>query len=142
MNVDREDLAIKWASGKIEGSSPGLCKAFWIESGGEFDAVAVLSGFTPRNVDLHIAIRPGGLSRNTGIILFNSVFDYVFNTLGAARTTGLIKLSNRPARRFAEHLGFELEGVLRKAFDDDDLCIYGFLQRDYEAHKWFRPNKT
>lgn len=102
----------------------------------------MLSGFTPRNVDLHIAIRPGGLRLGSAIILFNSVFDYVFSTLGAARTTGLIKLTNRPARKFAEHLGFELEGVLREAFEDDDLCVYCFLHRDYEAHKWFRPSKT
>lgn len=140
--MDREDEAIAWASRQIEGSHPGLCKAFWSESSGEFDAVAVLSGFTPRNVDLHIAIRPGGLRLGSAIILFNSVFDYVFSTLGAARTTGLIKLTNRHARKFAEHLGFELEGVLREAFEDDDLCVYGFLHRDYEAHKWFRPSKT
>jgi hypothetical protein len=137
---DREDEAVQWACARAGSGEPGLCRAFWLESGGEFEVVAVISGFTQRNVDLHIAAADGWRADKRAIILFNSVFQYVFNRLGAARTTGLIKLSNRPARNLAEHLGFELEGVLREAFVDDDLCVYGFLRQDYEAHRWFRTN--
>lgn len=141
MTISREDQAIVWAIQRIPGAHPGLCRAFWVETKGEFDAVAVLSGFTHRNVDVSVAIAPTRLTARGVIILFNLVFNYAFGAIGAARTTGLIKLSNAPARAFAERLGFELEGVMREAFDDDDLCVYGFLRRDYEAHRWHRPSR-
>ena len=76
--------------------------------------------------------------------LFESGFYDVDNTFAYAtladvqRVTGLVRAKNLAARRFDEHIGFELEGIMRKAFIDDDLCVYGFLRENFESHKWRR----
>ena len=68
----------------------------------------------------------------------DEVFGFVFDKLHAARVTGLLRGKNRRAKKLNEHFGFKLEGVMRKAFADDDLHIYGFLAEDYHSHVWYR----
>jgi RimJ/RimL family protein N-acetyltransferase len=58
--------------------------------------------------------------------------------LRAARVTALVRGKNEVCKQFIEHLGFKLEGVMRSAFVDDDLHIYGFLAEDYHSHAWCR----
>lgn len=131
--------AVTWCR-KVIGlkGAHGLCRAVSAVDDEGFLAVVVMSNFTRRNVDLHVASRPGKCSvpEAVRIELFQFVFSYVFKQLGAVRTTGLIKAGNKKARRLVERLGFSLEGVMRKALDDDDLCVYGFLNTDYAVHKW------
>jgi hypothetical protein len=98
----------------------------------------VLSNFTARNIDVQIAAVPGAkwASPREFIKMFMAVFDYAFNKLGAARVTGLIRAKNEASRRFSEHVGLKLEGIMRESFDDDDLCVYGFLKKDFKEHRW------
>ena len=91
-----------------------------------------------RNIDLSIVMEKKKVTPRGIIRMFNDVFGYVFNTLQAARVTGLLRGKNEEAKRINEHFGFKLEGVMRKAFDNDDLHIYGFLAEDYRSHAWYR----
>jgi RimJ/RimL family protein N-acetyltransferase len=70
--------------------------------------------------------------------MFNEIFSYAFDTLRAARVTALSRSKNQKANKFIEHIGFKPEGVMRKAFQDDDLNIYGFLAEEYYSHAWYR----
>jgi RimJ/RimL family protein N-acetyltransferase len=98
----------------------------------------VLTNFTPRNIDLSIVIDHRKVTPKGTIEMFNEVFGFVFDKLRAARVTGLLRGKNRRAKKLNEHFGFKLEGVMRKAFADDDLHIYGFLAEDYHSHVWYR----
>lgn len=142
IGFEREQEAITWAKEKLGIEGPtGLCRAMSaVNDAGELVFVVVMSNFVPRNVDMHTAAVPGArwASEYEGIKMFNALFHYAFDFLGAARVTGLVRAKNRRARKFDESLGFKLEGVMRKAFHDDDLCIYGFLKEDFECHKWYR----
>lgn len=70
--------------------------------------------------------------------MFNAVFSFLFDQINVARVTGLLRGKNKLSQRICEHIGFKLEGVMRKSFVDDDLHIYGFLAEDYRAHPWRR----
>lgn len=140
IGFEREDEAIQWAKARIGIDGPvGFCRALSaVDAANDLAFVVVLSNFTPRNIDMHIAAVDGAkwASPKEGLKLFNEVFHYALDKLGAVRVTGLIKSNNELARNFVEHLGFKLEGIMRQAFDDDDLCIYGFLKEDFENHRW------
>lgn len=142
IGFEREVEAVEWAKDvlKIEGVT-GFARALSaVDEAGEFVFVVVLSNFSPLNVDMHTAAIPGSIwaRPREGVKMFNEMFDYVFNVLGVQRVTGLVRAKNAAARRFDEHLGFELEGIMRRAFKDDDLCVYGFLRENFESHAWRR----
>lgn len=141
IGFDREDEAIEWAKERMGLSGPtGFCRAMSaVDSNDEFVLVVVMSNFTARNVDMHQASREGGKGFSPKVIveMFNALFHYVFDQLNVARVTGLVRAKNAVARRFDEHLGFKLEGVMKEAFEDDDLCIYGFLRADFNNHRWY-----
>jgi len=137
----KEDEAVEWAKEHIGvQNAKGFCRAMSvINTSGEFEIVVVMSNFTNRNVDMHIAARNGKmrLSPKEAIRLFNGLFEYVFSH-NVVRVTGLIKSKNAACQRLVTHLGFAFEGCMRKAFADDDLHIYGFLSEDYIKHSWRR----
>ena len=142
IGIQREDEAIEWAKGilGIEGPT-GFCRALSaVDGNGDFVFVVVLSNFTPQNVDMHTAALPGATwaSPKGALQAFNGIFDFAFNYMNVKRVTGLVRRRNRRARIFDEHLGFKLEGVMRQAFHDDDLCIYGFLKDEFTSHQWYR----
>ena len=141
IGFEREDEAIEWAKGRIGIDGPvGFCRALSAtDSAGNFTLVIVMSSFTRRNIDVHVATQPDGkgLVPREGLRMFNEVFDFIFNELKAVRVSGLVKAGNTVSRRFVEHLGFVLEGIMREAFEDDDLCVYGFLKKDFEKHRWY-----
>jgi hypothetical protein len=142
IGFDREKEAVEWAK-KIIGIDgvTGFARAVSaVDDDGNFVFVIVLSNFSALNVDMHTAAIPGAnWARPREILrMFNDLFEFVFDRLKLQRVTGLVRSKNASARRFDEHIGFELEGVMRRAFVDDDLCVYGFLKENFESHKWRR----
>ncbi len=142
IGFDREKEAVEWAK-KIIGIDgvTGFARAVSaVDDAGNFVFVIVLSNFSALNVDMHTAAIPGAnWARPREILrMFNDLFEFVFDRLKLQRVTGLVRSKNASARRFDEHIGFELEGVMRRAFVDDDLCVYGFLKENFESHKWRR----
>jgi len=141
IGFDREDEAIAWAKQRIGIDGPtGFARALSaVDDSGAFVLVVVMSNFSPRNIDTQVAGLDGGTSFSPKAIvkMFNGIFNYIFMELGAVRTTGLIRSKNAASRRFVEHLGYKLEGIMRESFEDDDLCVYGFLKKDFSEHRWY-----
>lgn len=140
IGFDREEEAEQWARQKLNlPAAPGFFRAAAaVNEANEFVCVVVMTNFTPRNVDLNIAIDKGKMTPKATIVMFNAIFSFLFDKLGAARVTGLLRGKNEESRRITEHFGFQLEGIMRKAFPDDDLHVYGFLAEEYHAHAWRR----
>lgn len=142
IGFEREKEAVEWAKNiiGIDGVTGFARAVSAVDDDGNFVFVIVLSNFSALNVDMHTAAIPGASWARPREILrmFNDLFEFVFDRLKLQRVTGLVRSKNVAARRFDEHIGFELEGVMRRAFVDDDLCVYGFLKENFESHKWRR----
>jgi RimJ/RimL family protein N-acetyltransferase len=140
IGFEREDEAEAWARARLElENKPEFFRTLAaVDENDEFVCVVVLTNFTPRNIDLSIVIDHRKVTPKGTIEMFNEVFGFVFDKLRAARVTGLLRGKNKRAKKLNEHFGFKLEGVMRKAFADDDLHIYGFLAEDYHSHVWYR----
>lgn len=141
IGFDREEEAEKWAKERIGApNTTGFCRVISaINENDEFVCAVVFTNFSSRNVDINIAIEKREVgSPKEAIKFFNAVFGYVFDELKVARVTGLLKGKNATSKSFVEHIGFKLEGVMRKSFTDDDLHIYGFLAEEYYTHAWRR----
>lgn len=140
IGFEREEEAEQWARNKLNLPNPPefFRAAAAVDAAGEFVCVVVMTNFTPRNVDLNIAIDKTKVRPKETIVMFNGIFGFLFDQLGVARVTGLLRGKNEDARRINERFGFRLEGIMRKAFPDDDLHVYGFLAEEYRAHAWHR----
>jgi hypothetical protein len=140
IGFEREVEAETWARGKLDiESEPGFFRTLSaVDDNDEFVCVVVLTNFTARNIDLSIVIDSEKVTPKNTVVMFNEVFSTVFDKLHAVRVTGLLRGKNTKAKKLNEHFGFKLEGVMRKAFADDDLHIYGFLAEDYHSHVWYR----
>lgn len=140
VGFEREEEAEAWARARLElEDAPEFFRTLAaVDENDEFVCVVVMTNFTSRNIDLSIVIDHRKVTPKGTIEMFNEVFGFVFDKLHAARVTGLLRGKNRRAKKLNEHFGFKLEGVMRKAFADDDLHIYGFLAEDYHSHVWYR----
>jgi len=140
VGFEREEEAEAWARARLElEDAPEFFRTLAaVDENDEFVCVVVMTNFTSRNIDLSIVIDHKKVTPKGTIEMFNEVFGFVFDKLHAARVTGLLRGKNRRAKKLNEHFGFKLEGVMRKAFADDDLHIYGFLAEDYHSHVWYR----
>jgi len=96
----------------------------------EIVAGAVFNGYSKPNILMHIAAE-----RMTPAFI-SALMDYAFRVADCKRITGLIRMSNEKSRRFAEHLGGKLEGVMKDAAPDGDICVYGLMKAD--GMKWIR----
>lgn len=141
IGFEREEEAIAWAAERLDTPGHGFCRAMSsVTAKGDFALVVVLSNFTPSNVDVSVAGNPDGrwIRKCEFIKMFNCVFGYIFDQLKAKRATGLVARSNVRCCKFISGLGFALEGQMRKAFNDDDLCIYGLLAEEFHQHPWHK----
>jgi len=145
IGLKHEDEAEEWARERLGLEDPPLCfRAFSaVDNYGEFVCVAIITNYTSINIDLTVVIDSKKVRPKESILMFNELFNFIFNKLHAARVTSSFRGKNIQAQRLSEHLGFQLEGAIRKSFEDgDDLRIYGFLKEDYFNHKWFREQTT
>lgn len=141
IGFEREQDAIKWARRRIGAKGGGFCRAVSAVDGKDrFCCVMVLSGFSPCNIDVHVAAVDGfkWATPTAFVEMYNFVLNYVFVLHKALRATALIRAGNTKAIDFVLKLGFTHEGRMRKAFNGEDLCIYGILEEDFKNHKWYR----
>ena len=101
-----------------------------LNSNEELVAGVVFDCYQHPNILMHISAER--LSRG----FMDAIVRYPFEQLQCKRITGTILKSNKKSRRFANHMGFKLEGVMRNAHEDGDVCIYGLMKKD--AQKWMR----
>ena len=142
IGFEREGEAIAWAKDRLSVKGlTGFCRAISaVNKNDEFVFVVVMSNFSATNIDIHLVSsrEPGWATPNALRKVFNGLYGYVFDSLQALRVTGLVKADNMNARVFAERFGMQLEGIMRKALNGSDLCIYGYLAEDYTTHPWNR----
>lgn len=101
--------------------TPGTAQAIGRVKAGQIVAGVLYQDFNGVNVFCHIAGEGRGwLDRR----FLSIIFHYPFVQLKARRITGVVPSTNERARKFDEHLGFELEAILSGAHPEGDLCIY------------------
>lgn len=83
--------------------------------------------------DAHVTLAVVG--RATPEFVF-AAFDYPFNQVGLRRVSALARASNLRSIRLAQHLGFTLEGRLRRAAGSEDILLFGLLR---EECRWTAP---
>lgn len=94
--------------------------SFGLERDGELRVGAVIESFTGTSANIHVAaVNAHAFTRE----FFETVFGYAFNQLQLKRLTGLVSARNEAALRFARHLGFEDEAVLKDGCEDGDVVV-------------------
>lgn len=134
-----EERLLPWAAERIailgfrrDAYSIGL------ERDGELVAVVVFDSFSECDCNMHLASDGTGKWMNRAILA--AAFAYPFIQLRLNRVTGLVPSKNAQALKLNEHLGFEREGLCRKAMPDDDIVVMGLLR---ENCKWVpKENRT
>lgn len=120
---------LAWAAEKVGVRSFRRdARAIGLEGRKGLVAVAVYDTFSPGTCCMHIA-SDGSRRWLTRDFLFR-MFAYPFMQMGQRRVTGLIAASNGASLRFARHIGFRDEGVLREEAPDGDMIVLGMLRRE------------
>lgn len=134
MRADTFDYDLTGALAFAQGRIPGLCRsddmrAIGLRRNGELVAATLYEGFNGRNIWMHVASVPG--SRWMTRKYLRACFVYPFLVCGVQRVSGYVNASNAEARRFDEHLGFQLEATLSGAAPDGgDVLIYVMWRKD------------
>lgn len=89
---------------------------------------AIVAFFDRSEHDIELAVYGEGNWATRQFL--TSVFWYVFNQLGCSRCTAKVAASNLKAFRMDLRLGFQLEGVIRGALGDQDICLLGMLREE------------
>jgi len=124
----QEDRLLPWAQERIGVAFRRDAYTLGLEKGGELVAVVVYDGFSEFDCNMHIASDGSSAWMNKSLLV--SAFAYPFIQLKLNRVTGLVPSKNEAALKFDEHLGFEREGLHRKACGDDDLISLGMLKEN------------
>ena len=113
------------AEGFTAHSSIGLVKSR--EKCWEIVLGVVYDDYNGAAISMHVAARgQRWLTRK----LLRYAFWYPFCQLKVRRVTGMVSAANTACRRFAEHLGFTLEAVLKDAHPEGDMCVYRMLRKE------------
>jgi RimJ/RimL family protein N-acetyltransferase len=114
----------KWIPGR--GSTFGV-----VDSDGRLIAGILFDSWNGASVQMHVAALPGANWVSKALLAVT--FDYPFNQLGVKKILGLVGSGNSAAKRFDEHVGFELEATLNEAHPDGALLVYSMTR---EKCRW------
>lgn len=88
---------------------------------GNLYAGVLYDHYNGRSIAMHVAGDGGHwITRD----LLRAAFRYPFNELMVRKILGLVDSTNLGARKLDEHLGFQLEAVLKDAGPQGDLLLY------------------
>lgn len=132
-----DEQVARWVAARMPifefGSTPYTAIGL-ADRSGSLIAGCVYQNYTKTDIHMHAAALPG--KRWLSKAYLGECFRYPFEQLGCARVTGLVPARNEVAQGFDEHLGFVLEGRVRRILPDgDDLIIYGMLR---EECRWLK----
>ena len=97
-----------------------------LEQKGQLIAGVKFDSWNGASICMHVAAEPGAQWMTRAYL--NACFDYPFNQLGVRKILGVVRSTNAAARRFDEHLGFELEATIAGATPGGDLLIYSMTR--------------
>ena len=100
----------------------GLCVR---SDGNQCLGAVVLNDYTGANIELTGVGRGCWTPR-----VIRDLARYIFGTLKCRRVTARTAVSNAPAIRSLERLGFQREGVARQWFDGEDAIVFGLLANE------------
>ncbi len=100
---------------------PSCGNVIGLERDGALIAGVVFDNFLGRSVSMHIASE-GAHWLNRSFI--TACFAYPFKQLGVGKVIGPVDSTNEKARRFNEHLGFEVECLIKDAGREGDLLLF------------------
>lgn len=129
--IFNKPFLVKWADSRIPGDDhfPDNAPCMGVIRNGKIRAVAVFTQYTGNGICMNIA--SDGSGRWLTKSYLKCVFEFPFVYLGCRRVTGLVRVDNKAAQRFDEHLGFKKEGIIREGDDDGtDLILYGMLKHE------------
>ena len=132
-----DEMVARWVASRMPifefGATPYTAIGL-ADKSGSLIAGCVYQNYTKTDIHMHAAALPG--KRWLSKAYLGECFRYPFEQLGCQRVTGLVPGRNEAAQGFDEHLGFVLEGRVRKILPDgDDLIIYGMLR---EECRWLK----
>lgn len=120
---------VRWVAQKTnEYGDFGTEVGIGIEKNGKLVGGVAYANWNGVNVEAHAA--SDGSKRWLTRQYLWTIFDYPFNQLQCKRITICIGEGNKDSRRFAEHLGFELEAVLQDAHPSGHLLIFRMFKKD------------
>lgn len=124
---DKPDVVGPWVCERTGGKySPVDSACIGMTSSGKLVAGVLFDHFNHASIAMHV----GSDGANwLNLRFLRAVFRYPFVQLGVNKVLGLVASTNLAARRFDEHLGFELEAVIADATPGGDLLIYT-MRRD------------
>jgi RimJ/RimL family protein N-acetyltransferase len=119
---DRPEEVGRWVCDRIGGAfDPTSATAIGLERDGKLIAGVIFDHWNGRSIAMHVAGEGGHwMTRDYA----KACFGYAFNQLKVNKILGFVDSENHAARRYDEHLGFVLEGVIRDAGKNGDLLIY------------------
>lgn len=119
---DRPREVGEWICARIGGVfDPAGATAIGLESNGALIAGVMFDHWNGRSIAMHVAGEGGHwMTRQFA----RDCFGYAFNQLKATKVLGFVDSKNAAARRYDEHLGFQLEAVITDAGKEGDLLIY------------------
>ena len=119
---------VEWMVSRGEEFSARDAEGIGWHDGKRLVAGVAYTDYNGANLCMHVVAVPGKrwLTRE----FLWTCFDYPFNQCKVKRVTGLVGEGNLQARRFDEHLGFELETTLRGAHPTGDLIVYVMWKRN------------
>jgi RimJ/RimL family protein N-acetyltransferase len=130
--ANQDERVARWVAERMPifefGSTPYTAIGLANETGALLAGV-VYQNYTKTDIHMHVAALAG--KRWLCRAFIGEGFRYPFEQLGCARVTGLVPGGNLEAQRFDEHLGFVLEGRIRRILPNgDDLVVYGMLREE------------
>jgi L-amino acid N-acyltransferase YncA len=128
IRTDKGEL-LDWAAARYDDNAiDSDTHAIGIEVDGVVQAVAMYNCFTDISCNIHV-VSDGG-KRWASRTFLREAFAYPFVQVGLKRLTALVPAKNTDALTLDLRLGFQVEGRMAEATDNDDLVVLGMLRRN------------
>ena len=136
--LNAPDLVGSWVAKRTGGDwQRGRGQAFGVVSrSNELVAGVTFDSWNGASLCMHVAAVSGVRWATRDFLRI--CFYYPFKQLQCHKVLGLVGSGNIAARRFDEHLGFELEATLKGAHPDGDLLVYSMTA---EKCRWLTTSK-
>jgi RimJ/RimL family protein N-acetyltransferase len=130
--VDRQDELGRWIANRNDHKYiPDYGTYIGLERDGKIIAVAGFDTYYGESIQTHIAI-DGRINRE--FIWF--IMYYPFDQLGVKKVIAPIRSNNEKSIRFAKHLGFELEAIIKHVYPNNvDLLFFSALNKNMKYDK-------
>lgn len=117
----------RWVCAQLGGTYDAGSVAIGLEQGGELIAGVLYDHYNGKSICMHVAAAEGARWLTKDFLWV--CFDYPFNQAKVSKILGLVDSTNLPARKFDEHIGFELEATVKDASRYGDLLIYSMTRQ-------------